>query len=481
MHSLSEARAQLEGSEQHRAELEAKYEFQVDISRRVARHYNTLKNSLSNFEARYAQLSSSLEQSRQLFDLQEAKVAQLEQLKVRVSTMMASKRERNEKAENLVKTLERTSSESVARLTVSNARVTELQGMVESNKQQIAELTQKVHAQGKENAELVELTKKQASLIDKHQAHIATLSTELQSTHLTPSIPPSDHEQPADDSEELRAKVALLQLQLDAFEARRAEYMSEHQALVDSLTHSYQDSEEKANAMENTVKALEKENSELRAVLMKQTTIPAHFGNSSRGSAWSPSPRTTIASATLTTSAQNGPKPRNSFGSARTSNLGTQSNTSRPKTTASANPRGRGPTTKATAAARSPPRPSVFSSMDLDDEDDIIEIQPSESSIERAEQRTSSDTDVAPMLDLQPTADESDHFQPRGLRCCDQPASGLTVSCAVCHELFHVQCLESARSAKALGKNKNFVCASCDPSFKSPKGRRGPRLDFRGD
>lgn len=468
---LSDIRVQLSASEKNCAEVEAKYQFQVEVSQRVARHYNNLKRNVLTFEARYAELAASLEQSQQLFDVQEAKIVQLEAMKGQVMAAMEAKRKRSEKTEILMRQLEERSSDALAKLSASEARANELQALVEAHATQIEQLKTKLQAQANENASLVDLTKNQASLIEKDQKRLLTLAKELETIIVASSAGQQTLNAPNDELSALRAKVSLLQTQIETLEELRTESLAQHKTLLDSLTQSYHEAEEKATQSENKAKDLEIENRELRALLTKHSSTASGSYSSTRVSTTGglASRRFESPSATATRP-QSGQTQRGPPTAPRVQPSPSHPVQSRPKTTAAAT--SRTGTLEINSTTNSSPRKSSSARMDIDaddQDDDVIEIPSVSRGPRRFEAVSMPDLDAS--LDILPSVG-AELFQYRGLKCCGQPAGGLTVSCTVCNELLHVQCLESQRSAKSLGKNKKFVCASCDPSLKSPRGRR---------
>jgi hypothetical protein len=119
--------------------------------------------------------------------------------------------------------------------------------------------------------------------------------------------------------------------------------------------------------------------------------------------------------------------------------------------------------------------------MSVDDEIEVFDPDDEDSIRHLVSSTNASGSDVHPPrssgLNLLPES-SYELLQYRGLKCCGEAAVGLTVTCSVCQELFHVNCTEGVRSGKSLGKNKKFVCYACDPFSKPPKARK-PKLQMR--
>lgn len=438
--SLAEVTQRATSSEKECEELRSKYQFQVEVSQRVARHYHTLQNSTKNFQALYQTLEASLEQSRQLFAQSEDKICIIQALQSKVSQSMIKKREMNESLEKMLRLEENRSGELQQKLNDASLRSNNLQAQCDTLRETIDDLTRRLKAQTQEQAMNSETAQNQAQLIESLQVANQKLKTEINGLNTSLSNIQLQHEpdpapQETQNVEKLNAQIELLQTQVAEMAQHRAQLVTSQKTLVDSIIQQRDAGKVELEKIQEKVAELERENADLRELLAR------------RNSARAPSNTQTTRSSTLQPTNRN-----QTFGqsTARTStSTSNNGSTHRSKIT-----------TPTSLRRESDPIVLNDSVMEIDEEfgkDPLRPFSPFQSH----------------PLDLLGDAN-TDLLQYRGLKCCGEPVTGMTITCSRCRELFHLSCVEAIRN-KAVPKKQKFVCYLCDPALKSPKTRR-PRL-----
>lgn len=462
--------AQLESTEKERDSLRVKYEFQVEVSQRVARHYRTLKNASSQFESISSNLDTLIGQVRQTFMHTEHKVGSLQHLKAKMTELLATKRELLESKESALRTLELETGKLRIDLGVSIARSKELQSHLDNERAISAERNAQMKEYAKDNSALSDLLIQQSALLEREQLTSRSLFEELNQERTRKSqadasmkgdgslVPDAadaaDAKVHESNSPEMRAKMTIMEIQLEEIAKKRADAAQQHKQLVDSLLSQRDEAYASLGTVEKRIIELEKENGDLRTLLAKRKSNNAGVAQKTMSSSdWQSNsrqffPQSMVTSVPLPTHTPRQilpPKtfPANSCNSRNedsivvddVSDLGDSFTTEGAAPTPFASPGG-------SHHSRGP----------------IAVLQRG---------NTLEDSRELDLLgDVSP-----DLFQYRGLKCCGEPAAGLCISCHKCHETFHVRCAEAQRS-KPIPK-KRFLCLVCDPkALLSPKSKK---------
>ena len=274
--------AQLATCEKECEALRQKHDFQVEVCQRIARHYRTLKAGTSHFQSMYAQVSSSLEESRQLFMNMEHEMMSLKAYESKVVDLLAAKHESVEEKEKSLRLAEHQLGELHSQLMSSNAMNDELKSLLDTEKSLHLDKITQVAALEKERLKLSELLKEQSILIEKDQSTLCSLLKELSSLSDTSKTDSEviDVEKCSIKLEELnlelRSQVTILELKLEESSTRRSESASHAKNLVDSLIQQRDEAYMSLAAAEKRSLELEKENADLRTLLTKKHPLAIH-------------------------------------------------------------------------------------------------------------------------------------------------------------------------------------------------------------
>jgi hypothetical protein len=446
-HTLANTTSRLSASERECETMKSKYDFQVEVSQRVARHYHTLQQSTFVFNSHCSNLEASLTESQHLFSQTEQRIQSLHALQVKVSETMAKRREILESREKSLRFMENANSDLQTKLNAMQLENRNLTAQFDTTKASLSDVTNQLQVQIKENVQLGELTKRQCLIIDKDHQTTRELKEEIENRlniHDSQSKDVSDNGKVDVDVFDLRSQISILETRVEELSQTKADLISNHKRLVDSLILQRDEANETATKLEKRVEELEHENADIRGLIAKRSTAKASSSLYPSYSAIRASPNhnvSTFGSPTAAPPSNSAPRPQTQF----PSNLA--------KINASAN-----------SLSHTNPDSLSDSVMEVDafDDDPLRPFSPMPS----------------PSHGLNLLGDlNSELFQYKGLKCCREPAAGLTVTCSRCQEMFHVSCVESVRN-KTVPKNKRFLCYICDPMTKSPRPRK-PRLNLQ--
>ena len=505
--SLAECQSRQSSSEKECETLKAKYEFQVEVSQRVARHYQMLQKSTSSFQTLYCDLQSSVEQSRDLFTQHEQRIEYLQSLEAKISDAMVKRREMADTRENLVRSLEKSSTELQSKLNASLLQITDLQAQLDSKNASLSMLHTQLQEKTGENAKLLENAKSQASLIQKEHDSVEGLIKQLDSMRSMKGAGASSTQEEGNgygsfqdtsaaattttttttSALVLSSKISLLELKVEELSQRRAEMMSSHKEMLDAVFRERDEANEVIMRLEANLEACQKENGELRSLVSSKSvrklphqSVSPPSPSSSSSSYSVNTPNNSNKNVTLTLTQHQNPT-RSPFTSSSTSRNVTSPSTMRKSIQAPQqllhqrqHLQHQQHQQHQRLAASSMNESAMMDVESVEDDDPLRPLSPPVA----ASHSPTRSMDLLGGGGGDGREELEDTFGYRGsLKCCGEPPIGMTISCAQCQDMFHVKCAEAMRG-KAVSKNKKYLCSVCEPPatatarMRTPKGRK---------